>query len=279
MIPKSFLEHVLFSTLRIQLIDEQGNENGIGTGFLIKADIGRDDLSTILLITNKHVLKDSPKFRINFHHKRKNLNEPDLGKVFPFLALGYDLAYTEHADSNIDLACINISDIIQKNSDKIYFQAMDTNILSDFNEKYLDVGNRVIFVGYPENRFDEEHNLPIVRTGITASHPKIDFNKIPQFLIDAQVFFGSSGSPVFLDLNDARFSQGEIIFVDGQPNYKLIGVVSATMIKNNIIKHIETKTIDIAQEVIGLGIVFKSTALKELIDIALNNLHSSGFPE
>ncbi len=275
MIPKTFLEYVLFSTLRIQLIDEHNNDNGIGTGFLIKADIGHNDLSTILLITNKHVLKDSPKFLINFHHRKNNLNEPDLDKVFPFLALGYDLAYTEHPDPNIDLACVNISDIIQKNKKTIYFQAMDTTILSDFNEPYLDVANRVIFFGYPENRFDQKHNLPIVRTGITASHPKIDFNNISQFLIDAQVFLGSSGSPVFLDLNDARFSQGEIKFEVGKPNYKLIGVVSATMIKDNIIKHIETKTIDIAQEVIGLGIVFKSTALIELINEAIKNIDSS----
>ncbi len=121
MIPKSFLEHVLFSTLRIQLIDEQDNENGIGTGFLIKTDIGHNDLSTILLITNKHVLKDSPKFFINFYHRKNNLNESDLDKVFPFLALGYEIAYTEHPDPTIDLACVNISDVIQKHSDKIYY--------------------------------------------------------------------------------------------------------------------------------------------------------------
>ncbi|MCJ7802856.1 MAG: hypothetical protein MUP82_10925 [Candidatus Marinimicrobia bacterium] len=47
------------------------------------------------------------------------------------------------------------------------------------------------------------------------------------------------------------------------------------MIKNNIIKHIETKTIDIAQEVIGLGVVFKTTALMELINEAINKLYPS----
>lgn len=275
MIPKSFLEHVLFSTLRIQLIDNNNNECGVGTGFLIKADIGKDDLSTILLITNKHVLKESPKIFINFHHSGDKPNEPDLDKVFPFLALGYELAYTEHPDPKIDLACINISQIIDKHLDKIYFQALDTDILSNLNEPYLDVANRIIFVGYPEGLFDQKHNLPIVRTGITASHPKIDFNKIPQFLIDAQVFPGSSGSPVFLDLNDARFSQGEIIFEAGKPNYKLIGVVSDTIVKKNIVEPIEVKTKNAVYEVIGLGVVFKSTALKELINEAIKNLDPS----
>lgn len=270
--PKSFLEHVLFSTLRIQLIDEQGNENGIGTGFLIKADVGHDDLSTILLITNKHVLKDSPRFLINFHQKRKNLNEPDLNKVFPFLALGYESAYTEHPDPNIDLACINISDVIQKHSDKIYCQALDTEVLSNFSEPYLDVANRIIFIGYPEGLFDTKHNLPIIRTGIIASHPKVDFDEEQNFLIDAQVFQGSSGSPVFLDVKDAMFSRETIQFGGGIPAYKLIGVVANTMVKKNIIKPIEVKTEYAVDEVIGLGVVYKSTALKDLISAAVKKL-------
>lgn len=272
MIPKSFLEHVLFSTLRIQLIDNNDNECGIGTGFLIKADIGKDDLSTILLITNKHVLKESPKIFINFHHIGDKPNEPDLDKVFPFLALGYELAYTEHPNPKIDLACINISDVIQKHSDKIYFQALDTGVLSDFSEPYLDVANRIIFVGYPEGLFDPKHNLPIIRTGTIASHPKVDFDNEKQFLIDAQVFQGSSGSPVFLDVKDAMFSKESIRFGDGATQYKLLGVISDTMIKKNIVEQIEVKSANVVKEVIGLGIVFKSTAVNELITEAMQKL-------
>lgn len=51
-------------------------------------------------------------------------------------------------------------------------------------------------VGYPDGIWDEFNNQPIVRRGITATHPKNDFNGKGEFLIDAVCFPGSSGSPV-----------------------------------------------------------------------------------
>ena len=51
---------------------------------------------------------------------------------------------------------------------------------------------------YPNGIWDAKHNLPIIRRGITATHPKLFYNGKPEFLIDAACFPGSSGSPVFL---------------------------------------------------------------------------------
>ena len=53
-------------------------------------------------------------------------------------------------------------------------------------------------IGYPNGLWDQLHNLPIIRKGITATHPKLKLNGKPEFLIDAACFPGSSGSPVFL---------------------------------------------------------------------------------
>jgi hypothetical protein len=56
----------------------------------------------------------------------------------------------------------------------------------------------IIMIGYPNGIWDAKHNLPVIRRGITATHPKLPYNGKPEFLIDAACFPGSSGSPVFL---------------------------------------------------------------------------------
>ena len=173
--PNSLLERILYSTVNLHLLDNDSNPNGTGTGFFVSAPVGKNGLSVVLLISNKHVFKDSPMFRINFHTRKKGILEPDLSRIFPHLTLGYETAYSEHPNPNIDLACINISNILDKYKDEIYYQTIDQSIFSDLSDSFLDVANRIIFVGYPEGLFDPIHNLPLVRTGIIASHPKIDF--------------------------------------------------------------------------------------------------------
>ena len=73
-------------------------------------------------------------------------------------------------------------------------------MLSDFTEPELNVAENVLFVGYPDNRYDAKNDLPLVRQGLIASHPKYDYNGDPVFIIDVQVFLGSSGSPVYIDM-------------------------------------------------------------------------------
>lgn len=146
----------------------------------------------------------------------------------------------------------------------LYFKFVSYDMIADFTEPELSIAEGIYFVGYPDNRFDESNNLPLVRTGIIASDPKHDFNGIPEFVIDAQVFPGSSGSPVYIDLTFENIRNGQIAL--GARNLKLLGVVSATMIRNNILTAINTSTSMGTQEVLGLGIVFKATEIKRLID-------------
>jgi len=56
----------------------------------------------------------------------------------------------------------------------------------------------IVFIGYPYGIHDEINLLPIARRGFTASPYVVDYNGLPLFLIDANVFPGSSGSPVMV---------------------------------------------------------------------------------
>jgi len=53
-------------------------------------------------------------------------------------------------------------------------------------------------VGYPVGIWDSANNMPVIRRGITATHPGKDYEGKSEFMIDAACFPGSSGSPVFL---------------------------------------------------------------------------------
>lgn len=97
-----------------------------------------------------------------------------------------------------------------------------------------------------------------MRSGAIASIPHIDFENKKQILIDAQVFPGSSGSPVFVEVSGY---------------YKLLGIVSEAVIKGLDYMQIEnageTKQIGAQSypvQFVGLGMVFKHTVVKEVYD-------------
>ena len=90
----------------------------------------------------------------------------------------------------------------------------------------------------------------------------------PEFVIDAQVFPGSSGSPVYINYTFEDIKNGRIV-LSNQHNIKVLGSVAQTMVRNNILQTVPTGTTNYTQEVLGLGIVFKSTVVKETIDLAL----------
>lgn len=270
MIPRSVDEQLLFSTIRIEILESDYKLQGVGTGFFLKVNLN-EEKSLILLVSNKHVLSSGTHLRLQFHKRDQDTNGPQLGSTYSFIIEHHTEGVMIHPDPNIDLACINISLIISELNNKIYYKFIDESLLATYNEDELDVAQRVTFIGYPDNRFDEVHNLPIIRSGLIASHPKVDFNGIKQFIIDAQVFPGSSGSPVMINLTLENYKNKIII---GPQKIRLLGVVAATMIRHNRIQFIPTNRFPniTVEEAIGLGIVFKTTALRELIDIVVKRV-------
>ena len=258
MISEKFEEQVFFTTTRITIQTDFEKDVSVGTGFLFNVQL--DDIEgkyVTLLISNKHVFSN-PFERITFNFNRKNSEGfPDFGNVFNFTKKDFSDIYFEHPDKEVDLACINAT-IITFPEHNIYYRNIAPNMLSDFTEDLLVPGLDVWFVGYPENRFDSSNNLPLMRRGYIASHPKVDFNSKKILVIDAQVFPGSSGSPVFAPIGG---------------NYKLIGVVSATMIKHGQLQTIPTLQSNIGvQQILGLGLVIKATAIRELIEFAVSKI-------
>jgi len=251
MIANKFEEQIFFITTKITI-----NDSLIWTGFLVQAPL--DDWSqkwVLLLISNKHVF-DNPQGKIEFNFNRKKEDESvDLGNIHTFSGKDFSAIYTEHPDKNVDLACINASIIAPQ---KIYYKNITMDAFADFNEELLIPWADVRFIWYPENRFDQVNNLPLLRKGYIASLPKIDFNDQKQFVIDAQVFPGSSGSPVFTKINN---------------QFRFIGVITQTMIKHWKLETIQTVNTGIwIQQILGLWLVIKSAQVKELIQIVIDKI-------
>ena len=254
---KHFQEQIFFATVRITIPTNTGKGASIGTGFLYRVSVSKDQ-HCILLVSNRHVYGDPTKpIQLVFHRRDdKDPNRPQLGQTVILADKKFESVFTGHPDSSIDLACINISKI-GHHQPPIFYKNLTDELMPDFQHDRLLPGNDVWFVGYPENRFDTANNLPVLRRGYIASIPKVDFEGRSEFLIDAQVFPGSSGSPVFTSLGN---------------QFKLVGVVSQTMIKNEQLQAIPTGAALGVQQILGLGIVLKASLLTPLLEAATREI-------
>jgi hypothetical protein len=252
-----FENQVFFSTVRITIPNADGKTASIGTGFLYNVPLRQEGLIAHFLISNKHVFGDPHRTIIlNFHKIKPGLDEPDLGNTQPVVIQDFSEYYYGHPDSNVDLACINVSSFAGPNHG-VYSKHIHSDFTEQIDLTKLFPGSEVSFIGYPDNRFDVIHNLPILRKGYLATLPTVDFNGLKQVLIDAQVFQGSSGSPVF-------------VVVDGK--YRLLGVVTETMVKNAELKTIPVEFGLGVQQTIGLGIVLKTELVMQLLQVAKDGL-------
>jgi len=248
-----FQKQAFFCTIRITSSKESEPGYSIGTGFIFHANlIGTHGL--MFLVSNRHVINDpQSKIMLNFHLRKQDSFKPDIGKIFRIETTDFSDAYYTLPNSDIDLACINISRITDPKHN-VYFNTIHAEMYSNYSEADLIPGMEVYFVGYPQGLYDREHNLPILRRGYIASIPEIDYEGRKVFLIDAQIFQGSSGSPVFTVINN---------------KFTLIGVLSGSLVVKEGIKPISSQIQLGVYQPLGLGVVIKSACLHELINYAV----------
>lgn len=260
-------EQMLFSTVRIEAFNDTTTSVGTGFFFGYKLPDGRE---VPFLITNRHVVEGYHTGKVRFTIMKDNA--PSFGNYYDKTFNSFEHLWIYHEDKDIDLAVlplgIHLQDVI--NSDKkIYTVGIpqtaipSTEIIND-----LDAIEDVVFVGYPNGMWDSANNLPIIRKGISATPISMDFESKPIFLIDASVFNGSSGSPVFL------YNKGTIIDRHGNvtigSRLLLLGVLSAVYYKEDtkILEMVASKNVPgvITSEMLDLGVVFKSKQILQPIE-------------
>lgn len=223
--PKSVAEQLLYSTVRIV------GDSGTGTGFFYNFKL--NDTSRVeLILTNKHVISGNNKLHLYFHEAQDNAGvyEP-IDQSFLLTIDNFSSIWIPHPNKDVDLGALlfvpvrnHAKNVMQKN---IYALFLDDNLIKDDKtlELEADVSDEILMIGYPIGLWDEHNNFPLIRKGIAASHPALDFNGESKGVVDIACFPGSSGSPILIHMNG---------YIDKSNNYQigackniLIGLLSS----------------------------------------------------
>lgn len=266
---ESIAEQLFFTTIRIDTITD-GGAAASGTAFVFA--LRKEGTNFPFVVTNKHVVAGMREGALSFVQRKDGA--PQLGKGFRLAITDWPDAWFGHPSPDIDIAVCPLVPLETHAKDKhgvelFYRMITDELIPTEEQAANLDALEAVTFVGYPNGIWDRKNLLPVARRGMTASPIAVDFENTPRFLIDASVFGGSSGSPVFL------FNQGMYTDKKGGTTVgsrvHFVGVIGAVFYRtqlNQIISvPIPTHVQAVApqQEMIDLGIVFKARTVTETV--------------
>ncbi len=254
--PKPFFEHQMpYVTARISIQNPPGSvkQSTHGTGFFYRSDFTLNDGSTdsrLLLISNRHVFVDPTRKMTIIVNKKKEDGSPDFGNVAS-ITFGFADRYYPHPDPGVDLACVDVTPLrtYRVEGKQLYIMNLNNEFLTSIDYEKVAPGSDVLFIGYPNNFYDTRNNLPLSRKGSLSSIPSVDFEGKGELVIDAEVFEGSSGSPVFIHWDN---------------KYRLLGVLTRSVVRTERLKG--RKISIVVNEHMGLGIVVKQRHVQELIN-------------
>ncbi len=263
-------EQIAHCTVRIEIETGQG-ARGTGTGFFYRF-LEEGDQHVPAIVTNKHVVTGA--VRGSFHVTLTDADgnpKYDTHEVYGFE--NFQQLWIPHPDPNIDLCAMPIGPLVtaaQQQGKQLFYVSLNKSLIpTDAELADMSAMEDVVMVGYPNGIWDQKHNMPVLRRGITATHPNLDWNGKPEFLIDAACFPGSSGSPVFL-FNMGGYATKSGGMVIGPGRIKLLGILYAgpQHTVTGEIKIIPVPTVDIPIAVStipnNLGMIIKAKKLDEL---------------
>lgn len=225
-IPISFSENLMFSTIQIDTDKDRGS------GFIYWIHENEKE-GWAVIFTNKHVVKDCETMELRFHLYEDG-NCPN-GEVKSFKLDASVLEVFDHPDEDVDLCAIalhNLLEIMRLDGDKPFFKTVEHKYIpSEEDLKNLSAIESVTMIGYPNGLSDEINNFPIMRRGVTASHPAIDFNGCSEGVVDIACFPGSSGSPIFI-VDEGSYIDKYGASIGGEGRLILLGILYAGPVMN-----------------------------------------------
>ena len=268
---QSIAEQLFFTTVKMELETARGLV--LGPGFFFDYKAGEKDY--IFVVTNKHVITNASRGRFFFNVDDEG--KPNLGEKFTATMDNFKEKWFTHPDPSVDVAVTPFAPIYNSVREKrvlIFFRTINANLIPNNQAlSELDTIEEIVFVGYPIGLSDSVNNTPIARRGITATPINIDYEGKKQFLIDASVFPGSSGSPVFI-FNRGSYPEKKGGLVIGG-RFLFIGLVAAVIYEEETgrIESLDTPyrgtPIVKIKQMIDLGIVYKGVTVVETIEAFL----------
>ncbi len=240
---KDISTQLLFSTAPI--VCETDESISTGTAFFFS--YGLEDGSNVpLLITSKHVVENAKRGYFEINLAKDGMPQSESLRVN--FSVGF---FSSNGLEELDIAVAPIApalSFMEKNGKAAFYRSVDKGLIpSKKNMSDLAALEEITFIGYPSGLYDEKNKTPLIRRGITATPIWNDYQGEKAFLIDASVFPGSSGSPVFI-FNQGSYSTGDGIVIGSRLYF--VGVVSQTIVRNG-------------KEYLDLGKVIRSDAISE----------------
>lgn len=276
-------ELIAHSTVRIE-VEAADGKRGTGTGFFFRF-AQEQERHVPVIVTNKHVVEGAVRGRFYLTTGDAEGNPVySTHEVFSFE--GFQRFWFPHPEDEVDLCAMPIAPILEKanqSGKKLFYVPLDMNLIPSANDlAELTAMEDILMAGYPNGIWDEKNNMPVLRRGVTATHPNLDWNGKPEFLIDAACFPGSSGSPVFL-FNVGGYAQKSGGMAIGT-RIKLLGVLYAgpqhTVEGEIRIVKVPTLERPVSVSTIpnNLGIVVKARKLQAFEDFFRSKLQAEAKP-
>jgi hypothetical protein len=212
------IESLLLSVTRVStLLRVQQLTNA--TGFFFERD-GR-----LFLVTNRHVVLDEAsdhrpdRLEIELHIDPENVAVTTHFSI-P-LYRGTQRVWREGIDpaGTVDVVALQLERTALP--EKLLLQPFTSNHLIEQLDE-IEVGTRVLIVGFPLGFHDTWHHLPVVRQAVIASAFGLRFQGQGYFLTDARMHRGTSGAPVVARVTTQRSGRGDLPWM-------LLGIHAARM--------------------------------------------------
>lgn len=271
-------EQLLFSTVRIE------TEIGTGTGFFFDFILPNQEvISTI--ITNKHVVQRCNIANFYVHAAAAGTQYYSPSGRFEQVELVIKHWLIPHPNQTIDLCAIVANPLfnnVEKQGIRVFKKPLNENlILTDTQLEELNAVEDILMFGYPNALWDKVNNLPLIRKGITSTHPAIDFCGESITVIDIACFPGSSGSPVLIICKDTDKNKLDKFIEDSAI---LLGILAegprwdteGKILDPEIPKNNQLVNIKIAQ-MMHLGYIIKAKEIKILGEAVKTQLRRLGF--
>jgi Trypsin-like peptidase domain len=223
------------------------DKTSAGTGFMMFKEI-EPGKGHIFLVTNAHAIPPEGSTRNISIRAMTKSGETVAVKLLDIPVLGADGKHLGtvriHPKKGFDVAAINITESVIKENIHAAWIPYDLLATRDkLKAEGITVGDEIFLLGYPAAIFDPRNVHPILREGVIASVPTEDYafndtlkkkfglpDRIDGFLIDANVFPGSSGSVVILKQQPTTIGpRGETVVSGAKKIPYVLGIVSGSI--------------------------------------------------
>ena len=246
------------------------------TGPVNEKGQGWHEVKGIWLITNRHVAfpviknTDGSVIETIPDSLTFNLREEKGGKIewLPIILSKDELLKRTklHSIKNVDIVAIDIDDLhkrvlTERSGRKIIGSlGVTSSDLPSLSQPIIEATTDVVICSYPYGFYDTFNKFPIIKSGIIASAWGENFNGSPHFLVDAKLFEGSSGGLVISKPINIAMINGKLMHSE-EKQFVFLGVYSGEY----SVKVVDSDTSEEIEESFGLGVVWYSTLIPEII--------------